>query len=462
MLANKVTRILLPFVLVASSAASVAAPAGGDTTVMSSNRQAFSLPAHNMPMARKLDFHVGNSFFRNPWVSAPASTSARDGLGPLFNTNGCQNCHIRDGRGHAPSSADLNAVSMLVRMSIPATTATERQLLLTRGAVPEPNYGDQLQDFAIAGVAPEAQLRIEYQTLTRTFADGETITLRQPNLRLQQLNYGPLHPQVMLSARIAPAMIGLGLLQAIDAQTLAGLEDPQDSNNDGISGRLNWVWDAERQQTSIGRFGWKAGQPTLKQQNSAAFNGDMGITSSVFPTENCRPKQADCQRGVSGGQPEVADNILDQVTFYTHNLAVPARRHADQPQVQRGEQLFAEVGCSACHLPRLTTGEAEFPWLSGQTIAPYTDLLLHDMGPELADQRPEFLASGREWRTAPLWGIGLTETVAGRANFLHDGRAQTLLEAIVWHGGEAEAARDKVLAMNRADRAALIQFLQSL
>ena len=435
---------------------------GGDTSVNASNQHAFSLPASNMPLAKKMDFHVGNSSFRNPWVAAPASTAARDGLGPLLNTNGCQNCHIRDGRGHTPSNPDDNAVSMLVRLSIPAETTADQERLLTEGSIPEPTYGSQLQDFSIPGIRPEGQIRIDYSEESIVLADGEIITLRRPTVQLQQLNYGPLHPQVMLSARIAPAMIGLGLLQAIDEQTLKSLADPSDKDSDGISGRLNLVWDIEQKKTRIGRFGWKAGQPTLKQQNSAAFIGDMGLTTALFPSENCTAKQLLCQQAPHGGEPEVSDNILEHVTFYTHNLAVPMRRHTDQPRVQQGEQLFQQAGCNSCHLEELRTGTSPFPWLADQTIHPYSDLLLHDMGASLADNRPEFLASGSEWRTAPLWGIGLTKTVAGEANFLHDGRARTLLEAIIWHGGEAQASRDKVLSMNRHDRESLILFLQSL
>ncbi|MCB1667238.1 MAG: c-type cytochrome [Pseudomonadales bacterium] len=436
---------------------------GGDTTIHSSNRQAFSQPASNMPLMKKMDFHVGNSFFRNPWVAAPASTTARDGLGPLFNTNGCQNCHIRDGRGHAPGKNDLNAVSMLVRLSIPATTEKMEQQLITDGAIAEPVYGGQLQDFAIPGVRPEGQIDIHYSTIIKAFSDGETIELRKPTVKLHQLNYGELHANVMTSARIAPAMIGLGLLQAVDEQTLLALADEQDANGDGISGRINRVWDIEQQKTVVGRFGWKAGQPSLKQQNAAAFSGDMGLTTSLFPTENCTAtQQTICSAVPNGGQPEVSDNILDHVTFYSHNLAVPARRNHSDPDVKLGEKLFANAGCHNCHIDQMTTGESQFAWLSGQKIAPYTDLLLHDMGEGLADNRPEFMATGREWRTAPLWGIGLTKTVAGEMNFLHDGRARNLMEAVLWHGGEAEAATDAVLNMNSQERHALIQFLQSL
>ena len=257
-------------------------------------------------------------------------------------------------------------------------------------------------------------------------------------------------------------MIGLGLLEAIDETDLLVREDPQDSNGDGISGRANRVWNIAAEQTTIGRFGWKAGQPNLRQQNASAFAGDMGLTSSMVAADDCTPTQ-DCAQYPDGGQIEVSDDIMDSVTFYSQHLAVPARRNLDHPEVTAGEQLFLALGCSGCHTPSYTTGEHDSAALSHQRIYPYTDLLLHDMGDGLADNRPEFQASGHEWRTPPLWGLGYAGEVAGTdANYLHDGRARTLLEAILWHGGEAEAAKQSVIAMSTEERARLIAFLESL
>jgi len=434
---------------------------GGEAGIAMANRNAFSQPSANMPLGSRLDFSVGNSFFRNPWVTAPASTDARDGLGPLFNTNACQNCHVKDGRGHPPEHPDDNAVSMLVRLSIPPRE--DDAAIITRdGVLGDPNYGGQLQDFGLPGVPPEGQVRIEYEEREVTLNGGELVTLRKPAVHLDELAYGDLHEDVMLSARIAPPMIGLGLLEAIPEATLAALADPDDADGDGISGRRNRVWDVRAEKTVTGRFGWKAGQPTLEQQNASAFNGDMGLATTLFPHSNCTPGQLECRRRPAGGEPEVSDEILRQVTFYARNLAVPDRRDAGEPAVARGMRLFAGSGCAACHVPELETGDAEDPWLANQRIAPYTDLLLHDMGEGLADGRREFGATGREWRTPPLWGIGLTETVGGNAYFLHDGRARNLLEAILWHGGEAEAAREAVVDMSPGDRDALLAFLESL
>ena len=435
---------------------------GGNASVAQADHNAFSLPSANLTPVRRLDFSVGNSFFRAPWVIAPSTTTARDGLGPLFNTNACQNCHVKDGRGHPPAANAASAVSMLLRLSIPAEPGQEAQLQ-RHGVIAEPTYGGQLQDMAIPGHAPEGRIRLDWQTHRITLADGSEVELRQPKLQLSDLGYGPLHPQTQFSLRIAPPMIGLGLLEAIADADLLALADPDDQNGDGISGRANQVWDDARGQSVIGRFGWKAGQPTLNQQNAHAFAGDMGLTTSLLPADDCTAAQAACQQMPNGGSPEVSDNILASVLFYSRNLAVPQRRQVDAPQVLKGKALFHQAGCASCHTPKfITSADAAEPELAGQTIRPYSDLLLHDMGPGLADQRPEFLASGQEWRTPPLWGIGLTQQVSGHTQFLHDGRARNLLEAIFWHGGEAQAARDAVSHFSRDEREALLAFLDSL
>jgi CxxC motif-containing protein (DUF1111 family) len=439
---------------------------GGRTTVNKQDQNAFSLPSANLSPTRRLDFSVGNSFFRSPWVIAPATTTARDGLGPLFNTNACQNCHIKDGRGHPPENGADNAVSMLVRLSIPDDPA-QAELIKSTGVLPEPSYGVQLQDMAIPGVAPEGRVRVEYDYLRVAFRDGTQIELREPTLQITQLGYGPMHPETRASARIAPPMIGLGLLEAIPNRAILDNADPDDQDGDGISGRANWVWDDALQKVVLGRFGWKAGQPTLNQQNVHAFAGDMGLTTSLNRNDDCTPVQTDCRNAPNGngpnGEPEVSDNILRLVLFYSRNLAVPARRNVGDAEVLKGKNLFYQAGCQGCHVAQYTTrADAAEPELANQTIRPYTDLLLHDMGAELADNRSEFQASGREWRTPPLWGIGLTQAVSGHTQFLHDGRARNLMEAIIWHGGEAQAAQRQVLAFDAQQRQALLAFLNSL
>lgn len=434
----------------------------GAATVRKYDHNAFSQPSANLAPSRRLDFSVGNSFFRNPWVPAPASTTARDGLGPLFNTNACQNCHLKDGRGHPPEQGAFSAASMLVRLSIPAA-AEHAELLQRQGVVAEPTYGTQLQDMANPGVAPEGKVRVNYSSVPVRFADGTLVELRKPQLEITQLGYGELHPETRFSTRIAPPMIGLGLLEAIAEQDILAAADPDDADGDGISGRPNIVWDRQQQRSVLGRFGWKAGQPNLNQQNADAFANDMGLTTTLFPHDNCTAAQTDCQAAPHGGEPEVSDNILASVLFYSRNLGVPARRNVDAPQVLKGKSLFHQAGCQKCHTPSFTTSaDAAEPELASQLIRPYTDLLLHDMGEGLADGREEFLASGSEWRTPPLWGIGLTQAVNGHTQFLHDGRARNLLEAILWHGGEAEAAKQQVLKFDADKRAALLAFLNSL
>ena len=455
--------LLATLVALSSSVPAYELDSGGATSVAKEGANAFSLPAANLPLTKRLDFSVGNSFFRNPWIQAPATTDARDGLGPLFNTNGCQNCHIKDGRGHPPEKDDIHAVSMLVRLSIPAMSAEQKKIFIKEGIVPEPTYGGQLQDFALQDQIPEGQISITYTQVPVRFIDGTEVILRKPELKIQQLGYGEMHPDTQFSARVAPPMIGLGLLESISEHTLMSWADESDDDNDGISGKVNKVWDVEKNQFAIGRFGWKSGQPTLMQQNAAAFNGDVGLTSRLFPNENCTSKQTLCAELPNGGEPEVSDNILDFVEFYTQHLAVPKRRNLDQPNVRLGKSLFVKAGCDSCHKSQVTTSVREgLPALSNQTIHPYTDLLLHDMGEGLADNRPEYLANGREWRTAPLWGIGYTKEVNGHTYFLHDGRARNLMEAVLWHGGEAESSKQTVLTFNQKQRDALIAFLNSL
>lgn len=434
---------------------------GGEGTVNQADTNAYSLPQANLSMTRRLDFSVGNSFFRNPWVEAPASTEARDGLGPLFNTNSCQGCHIKDGRGHPPAVGQ-DSVSLFVRLSVPHDPEQDADLLKTKGFKPAPVYGSQLQTAALPAAKPEADLSLTWEPLVKTLADGTEVALRKPVYKLENPNYGPLPANLLVSPRVTPQMIGMGLLEAIPLADLQALNDPEDADANGISGKLNRVWDLASQQTVPGRFGWKAAEPNVHQQSMGAFAGDMGLTSSLKPATDCTPVQ-DCQRYASGGEPEVSDKVAGFVTFYARSLAVPARRDFDAPSVQAGARLFNESGCAGCHTPRHQTGKvADRPDLSNQTIWPYTDLLLHDMGPALADGRSVFLADGNEWRTPPLWGIGLAQTVNPQAGFLHDGRARTLEEAVLWHGGEAAASADRYRQMTADQRQALIDFLGSL
>lgn len=428
---------------------------GGETTAFTTNRNAFSLSARNLTNLERRRFEVGDSFFNQNWVTAPASTDARDGLGPTFNAQSCSSCHTLDGRAEPPKDIDDPERGLLFRLSIPGTDAAG-------GPLGDPNYGGQLQDRAILKVPAEGRFVTSWAEISGSYDDGERYTLLQPEYSFDELAFGDLHPELMASPRIAPAVFGVGLLEAIPEADILARADPDDEDGDGISGRANMVWDVRRQQTGLGRFGWKASVPTVEQQVAGAFLGDIGITSSLFPDENCPAGQDECAAALNGGKPEIPDFRLDRVTFYNRTLAAPAMRDVDDPQVRQGAGLFLKAGCNACHTPKHTTGESDIAALSGQVIFPYTDLLLHDMGDGLADGRPDFLANGREWRTPPLWGIGLVDNVNRHTRFLHDGRARNLAEAILWHGGEGAEAKEAFRNYSRAEREALLRFLDSL
>ncbi|MEL6717471.1 MAG: di-heme oxidoredictase family protein [Bacteroidota bacterium] len=429
---------------------------GGQATVFDVSENAFGFQAPGLSNQNQLLFFVGNSFFNQNWVTAPASTTARDGLGPFFNARSCASCHFKDGRGEPlVGEKTQRGKGLLLRISVPGVSRYG-------GPLPEPTYGTQISDRSIDGIESEAHFIINYKEQPGQYPDGETYSLRAPDYELMETFYGDLDPQVLISPRIAPQMIGLGLLEAIDESSLLANADEFDVDKDGISGKPNYVWDFVHQQVSLGRFGWKANEPNLLQQTAGAFLGDLGITSYLFSEENC-VEGLDCNDIPNGGEKEIDDHDLEKTVLYSSSLAVPARRDWEDETVLKGKQLFNKINCSSCHVPKYTTGQHHlFPAFSNQEIWPYTDLLLHDMGPGLADNRPEFDATGREWRTPPLWGIGLFPVVNDHSFYLHDGRARNLEEAILWHGGEAEASKKAFMTLTKEDRDAIIQFLNSL
>lgn len=420
---------------------------GGEGTTSSRDVNAFGDSARNLSNDERRRFEVGDSFFTQNWVTAPASTDARDGLGPLLNAQACSSCHLRDGRG----SPDGVEPGLLFRLSVPGPS----------GGEPEPTYGDQLQDRAILGVDPEGRVRTIYVEEPGSYDDGTVYGLRRPVNQLEDLAYGPISVEVMVSPRLAPPIIGGGLLEAIPESEIVGASDPGDADGDGISGRPNYVIGPTGERV-LGRFGWKANVATIEQQVAAAFLGDIGITSDIHPEENCTIPQTACAESPNGGSPEITSQIFSDVVFYSQTLAVPARRGVDDPAVRNGAVVFRDLGCESCHQPQQRTGDAGIEALAGQTIYPFTDLLLHDMGPDLADDRSDGEASGSEWRTPPLWGLGLNEVVNGHQFFLHDGRARSIEEAILWHGGEAEASRRAFHGLSLTQRQELIEFLESL
>lgn len=427
---------------------------GGETTIFDTSHDAFGFKATNLEREDDVAFGTGNSLFRQNWVTAPASTTARDGLGPFFNARTCSGCHFKDGRGRIPAFDGELSHGLLIRLSIPGITATGAN-------IPEPTYGGQLQDGAILGQTIEAGFKVRYTSISVTYPDGTTVDLQKPTYSFTDLAHGEMAPNLQVSPRIAPQMIGLGLLEAIPETTLLEYADEYDANNDGISGKINYVWNIETQTNTVGRFGWKANMPTVKQQVAGAFAGDMGITSSLFPDENC-PTGVNCDNITNGGTPEITDENLNKVAFYSSVLAVPARRDVNDQDILKGKELFNKANCVACHIPKMKTTTHHIPALENQTIRPYTDLLLHDMGNELADNTPDFLANGNEWKTPPLWGIGLIETVSNHTKLLHDGRARNVEEAILWHGGEATASKNSFMQLKTTERNLLIKFINSL
>ncbi|MGQ2965601.1 di-heme oxidoreductase family protein [Methylophilus sp.] len=442
-------RLILCVFLLACACSVAAQESALTTPVRSADAYTKPYPGLTDPLALKA-FQDGRTLFRQVWTIQGGEDQRFSGLGPLYSRFSCVACHPGNGRGFAPDGPAQAMKTMLVRLSVQDPL---------QGSLPHPVYGEQLNEFGIPGVAGEGRAHISYATITVTLGDGETVQLRQPALSFSELAYGPLD-HVMTSARIAPAVFGLGLLDNIaDAEIL---RQAQQRKPKGIAGRPNMVWDIAQQKTVIGKFGWKANVPNLRQQIASAFHGDLGITSSLFAIENCTPQQTDCLAIPTKIMPELSDQQLDDIQFYLAALAVP-QAEAPGQALQRGAALFRQAQCLACHSDQLRTGQsASIALLNQRSISPYTDLLLHDMGEGLADHRPDFAANGREWRTPPLWGIGLAKQVHPEAGFLHDGRARSLQEAILWHDGEGKTAKQRYMTFSKEERALLLLFLESL
>lgn len=427
---------------------------GGETTVFNTSQNAFALPNPQLKGDEELLFFVGNSFFNQNWVSSPASTAARDGLGPLFNSRSCSACHFKDGRGEPLQENQKNSKGFLMRMSIDGKSNVG-------GPLPHPIYGDQLnENSTLLNDNGEGKVSIEYEYFTKVYPDGNKIELRKPIYTVIDAK-GNIIDNTNFSPRVGQQIIGLGLLEAISKEDIEKLVVKQ--KEQGVSGKANYVFNHEKGINQIGRFGWKANQPSLRQQVAGAFVGDMGITSPIFTKENYSVHQPQYDTLANGGNPEIEMDDFNKVVLYCSNLAVPARRIEDEVKVSKGQKLFNEIGCASCHNPSFTTSNhQDFPYLSNQIIYPYTDMLLHDMGDELADNRSDFLANGNEWRTQPLWGLGLIERVNGHSFLLHDGRARNIEEAILWHGGEAEKALNNFMSLNKENRNKVLLFLESL
>lgn len=429
-----------------------AAPAfalAGACTVYDQSANAFTYKVPGLTSEEQAQFFTGNSFFNNNWVIAPSSTEARDGLGPLFNARSCSGCHFKDGRGQP-----FSGLGLLFRLGTPS------------GAIEGANfdliYSNQLEDNSIPGIPTEGSMSISYVEVPGQYPDGTPYSLRKPIYSVVNQNYGAVS-STKISPRVAQQMIGLGLLELIPEWRLQELADEYDSDQDGVSGRMNHVKNVVTGATVTGRFGWKANQPNIAQQAAGAFNGDIGITSLMFPNENYTSLETACQSAPNGGTPEIDEANFQAVVTYCRTLAVPAQRNHYSEDVSKGAKLFGEANCTACHTPSHTSSsDGTIAALKNVTFFPFTDLLLHDMGDGLADGLPDFEANGNEWRTQPLWGIGLIKAVNNHTYLLHDGRARSIEEAILWHGGEAESSKQLFMKLNATDRSYVLKFLESL
>lgn len=439
---------------------------GGKTTNFVKNKNSYSLPARNLDKNLSINFLVGNSLFRRIWEDAATSENiAKDGLGPFFSSTSCDGCHISDGRGHLPVlGIDEDLISAVIQIGQPSIIKSSHEKNLNDSI-----YGGQLSEFSTEGILEEAKVSIEYEFMNVAYNDGSIVQLKKPRVIIEELNYGDLEIETSSSIRIAQMMIGLGLIENIAEENILKLEDVDDTDGDGISGKANYSWDLQDNKFKLGRFGWKASQPTVLQQTADAFYHDMGLSNKLYPDEsNCTESQVECNKSVSGNSEiydnfEVSNDQLDLVTFYSSQLGVPAARNQKKPDVIAGKKIFYEVGCNSCHIEKhVTRSDGPFENLNNQVIYPYSDFLLHDMGDGLSDRVPEFLAEGNEWRTPPLWGIGLTKIVSGRESYLHDGRAKTLEEAILWHGGESLESTNKFKDLDINQRNQLLKFISSL
>jgi CxxC motif-containing protein (DUF1111 family) len=433
----------------------------GLASINNATAQAFNKPFPSISNLDRITFESGDFVFGRAWVpSQDVGNEDKDGLGPLFNAESCNSCHISDGRSRPPEQFGVALTGLLIHLSSPARDANG-------GTIGDSKLGGQFNDRSLANVQSEGVVHRTEVSITGQYEDGTTYELLKPIYSLTLNDGSAPAANLQMSPRTAPAMVGLGLLEAITEAQLLALEDTLDADQDGISGKINRVWNVEQQAMAIGRMGWKAEKPNIRQQSAGAFNGDIGVTSSLFPEHDFSGTQTQLSTLPDGKETgetfELKANDLDALVFYLRRLAVPQRRNVTQASVVSGEASFYQAKCNSCHSTEFQLGTvASVPEFSNQIIHPFTDMLLHDMGSELSDERPVFSASGNEWRTPPLWGIGLVSTVNGHTRFLHDGRAKSLEEAILWHGGEGSNSRDLFKAMNANERANLISFLESL
>lgn len=396
-------------------------------------------------------FMLGKSFFSVPWVEAPSATTARDGLGPLFSANTCKHCHPNNSAGVVMSEGKL-ARSLVLRLS--NNKNIDNNVLEKNGFMPDPIYGAQLSVSATSDVFYEGSVSVNYEVIHGIYADKEPYTLQRPNFSIDKLGYGAISEQTNLAPRLALSLVGLGLLESVSEAEILKYEDVIDANKDGISGKANYVYSPEYNKTMLGRFAYKATAVDVKHQSANAAYNDMGLSNPLYPKQNCTQNQKECLEAPKGSHLfDLPQERLEAIAFYLRSLQIPAPRKSEK--FEEGKEIFSTLGCVSCHRESMQTPD-------GIVFHPYSDLLLHDMGEELADGHSDFLATLSEFRTTPLWGIGLRQKLSGSLNLLHDGRARSFEEAILWHGGEAQKAKEAFVALEKNKRERLSAFLKGL
>ncbi len=430
----------------------------GEAKILSSKKSKTLLTKSATPLDDDAyDFFIlGKSFFRIPWVEAPSATTARDGLGPLFNANTCLSCHPNNGRGVLYNKKGQFARSLIPKLSIKNNGSIEHKNILKKEAlIPEPTYGTQIAINGIHDVPFEAKVNITYEEIEVKFPDGEKQTLLKPKYALKDLQYGPLHKDAILTFRIAPTLNGLGLIEDISDEDILKNADEFDKDKDGISGKANYAYSPITKKFELGRYSWKATQTSITHQTADAAINDMGLTTQYFLEDTCTKAQKECKNSPKARDPlDLTDLRLEAISFYIKNLKTYSAKKTKT--YEEGLDIFKQIGCAKCHKTSFTTQ-------SGIKISPFSDILLHDMGEELADGRSEFKATGKEWRTAPLWGLALHEKITGKKpRLLHDGRARSFQEAILWHGGEAQMSKKNYMNLRKEERQKLLKFLNEV
>ena len=402
-------------------------------------------------------FMLGRSFFNIPWVKAPSITTARDGLGPLFNANSCISCHPKNGRGELFTKDNLTSRALIARLSIKSDDSFQhKDILKKKGFIPEPFYGEQLAINGNLKVPFEGNIKIDFEDFEVKFPDGETVILQKPKYSLENLNYGELKKNSVISYRLAQSLNGMALIDLIDEKEILKNQDIDDKNGDGISGKANFVYSPISKKYELGRYTHKASVAKLKEQVAFAASNDIGLTTTIEPNKKCTSFQKECLEASKAKEIiDLPDERLEAITYYLRNLKTYSA-NKNRKEYKEGFAIFEGISCSKCHISSFTTK-------LGFEISPFSDFLLHDMGEDLADGRVEFEANEKEWRTAPLWGISLHEKITkNKPRLLHDGRARNFEEAILWHGGEAKQSREAYMNLDKNQREKLIKFLEEL